>query len=228
MQQTATVLAARQGATCIRVSVDDRGEARRRVEFHHVARVVVGEQHGAVVSGDRTVGIVAFPRPHCLPVCPAAITPGIAVEGRAVGAGGGAELASDGAAPGMENGCGGVLHFVGARSSARDSARTAGCSLAETMTKDPERKRRRQRRPEQLRQRVLFSSSFSGTLVSHQMASHCIVGRKRHGVQIGVSAERSRRQPHDDHFTSLPASGGTRQDDGTEAQDLPRRRLTCW
>jgi hypothetical protein len=44
--------------------------------------------------------------------CPAAITPGIAVEGREVGAGGAAALAFEGAAPGIENGGGGVLHFA--------------------------------------------------------------------------------------------------------------------
>jgi hypothetical protein len=40
------------------------------------------------------------------------MTPGIAVEGRDVGAGGGAVFAFEGAAPGMEKGCGGVLHLA--------------------------------------------------------------------------------------------------------------------
>ena len=72
-----------------------------------------------------------------------------------------------------------------------------------------ERKRRRPRRPEQLRQRVLASSSFSGFLVGHQMASHCLVNRTR-----TVSLSR----PCPGHWKAITH----------EAHDLPRRRLTCW
>jgi predicted amidophosphoribosyltransferase len=35
------------------------------------------------------------------------------------------------------------------------------------------------------------------------------------------------RQPHDDHFTSYPRPAARRKMITHEAQDLPRRRLTC-
>ena len=61
------VLAARDGARGVDVAVGDLREAGRRIELDDVARVVVREQHRAVLAGDRAVDVVALPRPDDLP-----------------------------------------------------------------------------------------------------------------------------------------------------------------
>src|SRR5690606_19626892 len=60
-------LAARQRTARVRVLVNDLGETRLRIETHHVARVVVREEHRAVLVGDDAVRVIAFPRPHDAP-----------------------------------------------------------------------------------------------------------------------------------------------------------------
>src|SRR5690606_16019384 len=47
--------------------MNDLCKPRLGVELHHVASVVVREEDRSVLAGNRTVGVVAFPRPHDLP-----------------------------------------------------------------------------------------------------------------------------------------------------------------
>ena len=107
------VLAARHRAAGVDVVVDDRREARRGIELHDVARVVVREQQLAVVAGDRAVGVVAFPRPDDLPALTRGDDAGDGGGRRRRGrVGGGARRWTTSPSPPMRNARRLVAHFA--------------------------------------------------------------------------------------------------------------------